>query len=251
MLLWDLSWPQVDSLSRQTPVIIPIAAVEQHGHHLPVSTDSILLGEIVRRASERLTDQALITPLMWFGNSEHHLDFPGTMTAAPRTYLDLLKEQVNNFLCHGFQRILLVNGHGGNTIPSQQALFEVRQERRTQSDLLLLSVTYWSLGDPRSESSLPFVQSEMGHACEWETSMVLRARPDLVGSIAELPDVPFGSGFAPAQRAWITKDRTAMGHIGSPSKASTEKGDHLYSFFSSKLVDLVERMNAWNGTRWE
>ncbi|MCA9105247.1 MAG: creatininase family protein, partial [Planctomycetales bacterium] len=76
MLLWNMTWPQVDQLSRDTPVVIPIAAMEQHGPHLPISTDSILLGEIVRRAGEQLTRSALITPLQWLGNSAHHIDFP-------------------------------------------------------------------------------------------------------------------------------------------------------------------------------
>lgn len=251
MLLWELNWKQVASLPRSTPIVLPIAAIEQHGYHLPVSTDSILLGEIVRRAQSYLIEDAVIAPLMWLGNSEHHLDFAGTMTASPRVYLDLLKDEVNNFLFHGFQRILLLNGHGGNTIPSQQALFEVRQERRARNDLLLLSATYWNLGDPREGSAIPFVQSEMGHACEWETSMVLAARPDLVGPIEKLPEVPFGRAFAPAQRAWITKDRTEMGHIGSPAAATTEKGEHLFNYFASRVVEMVGRMKKWSGQGWD
>ena len=251
MLLWNMTWPQVDQLSRDTPVVIPIAAMEQHGPHLPISTDSILLGEIVRRAGEQLTRSALITPLQWLGNSAHHIDFPGTMTARPRVYLDLLKDEVNNFIGRGFRRLLLINGHGGNTVPSQQALFELRQDLRDRDDLLLLSATYWGLGDAADTDAFDFEQQAMGHACEWETSMVLRAAPDLVGDFGELPEVPFGDGFAPAQRAWITKDRTQPGYIGSPAAASAEKGEHLFEFFSTRLVQLVNRMAAWNGSTWE
>ena len=97
---------------------------------MPLFTDSLLLGEVIRRVTERLKDRVLFTPLMWLGNSEHHIDFPGTMTAAPRVYLDLLKDMVENFLVHGFTRIVLVNGHGGNIVPGQQAMFEVRQKYR-------------------------------------------------------------------------------------------------------------------------
>src|SRR5436190_8861282 len=90
MQLAELTWPAVQSLSKDTPVVFPIAALEQHGHHLPLFTDSMLLGEIVRRLAEKFPERVLFAPLMWLGNSEHHLDFPGTVSAAPRVYLDLL-----------------------------------------------------------------------------------------------------------------------------------------------------------------
>ena len=102
MQLGDLTWPAVRELPKKTPVVIPIAALEQHGHHLPLLTDSMLLGEVVRRAAERLQQEVLFTPLMWLGNSEHHLDFAGTLTAAPRTYLNLLSDLVENLIHHGF-----------------------------------------------------------------------------------------------------------------------------------------------------
>ncbi|MBC7852724.1 MAG: creatininase family protein, partial [Pirellulaceae bacterium] len=127
MNLTDLKWPDVAALPRITPIVIPIAALEQHGRHMPVFTDSMLCGEVIRRVSENLQDRVLFTPLMWLGNSEHHLDFAGTMSAAPRVYLDLLRDMVENFLFHNFTRIVLVNGHGGNIVPAQQAIFELRQ----------------------------------------------------------------------------------------------------------------------------
>ena len=117
MNLSDLTWPEVAALSRDLPVVIPVAALEQHGHHLPVFTDSMLLGEVVRRVSESMKQRVLFTPLMWLGNSHHHMDFPGTMSASPRVYLDLLNDLVENMLSHGFRRIVLLNGHGGNSTP--------------------------------------------------------------------------------------------------------------------------------------
>ena len=112
------------------PVVVPIAAVEQHGRHLPVFTDSMLLGEVVRRAAERLGDRVVWAPLLWLGNSHHHLDFAGTLSAAPRTYLDLLGDLIDNLVAHGFRRIVLLNGHGGNIVPASQAVFEARQRYR-------------------------------------------------------------------------------------------------------------------------
>lgn len=251
MQLYELNWPSVDALSRDVPVVIPIAALEQHGHHMPVFTDSLLLGEVVRRASEQLAKRVLFTPLMWLGNSEHHLDFPGTMTAAPRVYLDLLKDLVENFLFHNFRRIVLLNGHGGNIIPGQQALFEVRQKYRQRNDLCLLNATYWSLGGKPHEVNPEIKQQQMGHACEWETSMMLRIRPDLVGNLRKVAEVPFGVGFGPAHRAWITKDRSPAGHIGDPRHATADKGETLFQVFSADVVQLLERVIAWNGVEFD
>ena len=130
MDLATLTWPDVAQLSPDTPVVIPVAALEQHGHHLPVFTDSMLLGEIIRRVSHPLSDRVLFAPLTWLGNSDHHLDFPGTLSAPPRLYLDLLVSLGATFLGHGFRRIVFVNGHGGNEVPGRQAVFELRQRQR-------------------------------------------------------------------------------------------------------------------------
>src|SRR5436309_5798694 len=101
MQLAELKWPDIEALSRDTPVVVPIAALEQHGRHMPLFTDSLLLGEVVRRVKEPLKDRALFTPLFWLGNSHHHLDFPGTLSAAPRVYLDLLTDLAENLITHG------------------------------------------------------------------------------------------------------------------------------------------------------
>jgi creatinine amidohydrolase len=245
MQLTDLKWPDIAALSRDVPIVIPIAALEQHGRHMPLFTDSLLLGEVIRRVSERLKDKVLFTPLMWLGNSEHHLDFPGTMTAAPRVYLDLLKDMAENFLFHGFRRIVLVNGHGGNIVPAKQALFELRQKYRQRNDLLLLSATYWSLGAKPQSIDASFAQSEMGHACEWETSMMLRLRPELVGDYRRAAVVSESKRFEPAYRAWITKDMSEVGHIGQPHLASAEKGETLFRVFSDDVVAFLDRVAAW------
>ncbi|MCA8997813.1 MAG: creatininase family protein [Planctomycetaceae bacterium] len=250
MHLLEMTWPEVDQLSRNTPIVIPIAALEQHGHHMPVFTDSLLLGEVTARIHQQMADSILVAPVFWLGNSEHHLDFPGTMTAAPRTYLNLLKEMVENFLRHDFKRIVLLNGHGGNIVPSQQALFELRQERRTQDDLLLIAATYWNLGDGLPTGA-EFSQNQMGHAGEWETSMMLRLRPELVKGHQQTQEVPFGQGFSPGYRAWVMPDRSSAGHIGDSPLATPEKGEVLFHHFSSGAVKFLQRVIDWDGSTWD
>ena len=250
MNLSDLTWPEVDGLSRDLPVVIPVAALEQHGHHLPVFTDSMLLGEVVRRVNEKMSGRVLFTPLMWLGNSHHHIDFPGTMSASPRVYLDLLNDLIENMLTHGFRRIVLLNGHGGNSTPGKQAVFEVRQRHRIRRDLLLLFATYWEHGIPNQQRT-DLVQSQMGHACEWETSMILRLAPHLVKDLTPVESVDFGFAFEPAYRGWITKDRTAPGHIGEPRAASAEKGEALFEVFSGGVIQFLENVIAWDGQSWD
>ena len=249
MHLANLTWPAVAALDKSTPVVFPVAALEQHGHHLPLFTDSLLLGEIARRVSETLENRVVFAPLLWLGNSDHHLDFAGTLSASPRAYLDLLGGLLENFIAHGFKRLVFLNGHGGNDVPGKQAVFEVRQRQRHRSDLLLLFATYWHLAQP-SPSYAGLAQTEMGHACEWETSMMLRLAPNLVGDYRSAKPVEFGKGFAPASRGWITKDRTTPGHIGSPHLATAEKGEALFGVFTEGVVSLLERVVGWDGRSW-
>lgn len=250
MNLSDITWPVVSGLSKDTPVIIPVAALEQHGHHMPLFTDSLLLGEVVRRVAVRFEGRALFAPLMWLGNSDHHLDFAGTLSAAPRVYLDLLNGLAENFLQHGFRRIVFVNGHGGNDVPGKQAVFELRQRHRRRDDVLFLFATYWSLGARPWEADATISQREMGHACEWETSMMLRLAPNLVGDFTSAPLVEFGTPFTPASRGWITRERTGPGHIGEPNLASPEKGETLFRLFADDVAAMLERVIRWDGKSW-
>ncbi len=250
MLLTDMPWPAVQALDRNTPVVFPVAALEQHGRHLPLFTDSLLLGEVIRRAAGRVGDRVLFAPLQWLGNSDHHLDFPGTLSAPPRVYLDLLAGQLENFIAHGFNRLVIVNGHGGNDVPGKQAVFEVRQRHRRRDDLLLLFATYWLLGGEPHKVDPSIRQTRMGHACEWETSMMLRLAPQLVGDPSKVEPVAFGNPFEPASRGWVTKDRSTPGHIGDPRSATAEKGEALFRVFADDVVRLLERVLAWDGRSW-
>jgi len=250
MNLADLTWPAVHALDRNTPVIFPVAALEQHGPHLPVFTDSLLMGEVARRAELALGDRALFAPLQWLGNSHHHLDFPGTLSAEPRVYLDLLCGLLENFLTHGFKRLLILNGHGGNDIPGKQAVFEVRQKHRHEKEPLLLFATYWNLEPEALHSHPGLSQQVMGHACEWETSMVLRLAPHLVKDHTSVAPQDFGNPFEPATRGWTMPDRSAAGHVGDPRQASAEKGEALFTSFSNATIAMIERMERWDGTSW-
>lgn len=129
-----------------------------------------------------------------------------------------------NFLFNGFRRILILNGHGGNTFRPNRRSSNCGRSTRDRDDLCLITTTYWTLGGQPHQVDSQIKQQQMGHACEWETSMMLRIHPHLVGDLSKTRPVGFGTGFAPAHRAWITKDRTEPGHIGDPRQATAEKG---------------------------
>ena len=143
---------------------------------------------------------------------------------------------------------MFLNGHGGNDVPGKQVVFEVRQKYRERKDLLLLFGTYWLLGPPTPTPG--FVQDHMGHACEWETSMMLRLAPHLVGEYLKTELVPFGTPFEPATRGWTTPDRSGPGHIGDPRAASAQKGEQLFGRFAADAVALLKRVIAWDGRSW-
>ena len=146
---------------------------------------------------------------------------------------------------------MVLNGHGGNDVPGRQAMFEVRQRYRERQDLLLLFATYWNLVETPRGSIADLEQHEMGHACEWETSMILHLRPDLVKQHKDVDAVPQGDSFQPAQRAWIMPDRSQAGHIGLPAKASAQKGKALLDLFSEGVGTLIQRVTRWDGQSWE
>ena len=196
----------------------------------------------MRRAADVLGDRVIWTPLLWLGNSHHHLDFAGTLSAAPRTYLDLLGDLIDNLIAHGFRRVVLLNGHGGNIVPAQQAVFEARQRYRQRDDLLFLAATYWLLGSKPEQVDPTFVQAQMGHACEWETSMILHLAPQLGRRSESDRAGTSGDAFEPATQGWITKERSEPGHIGDPRRATAAEGARRSFTTLPKMLSP-----SWNG----
>ena len=197
-----------------------------------VFTDSMLLGEVVRRAAEPLGDRVVWTPLLWLGNSHHHLDFAGTLSAAPRTYLDVLGDLIDNLVTHGFRRIVLLNGHGGNIVPAPAGHFRgppALPPSRRPAAFWRRPTGFWAASPswsiPRS------CRQQMGHACEWETSMILHLAPHLVGDLSAIEPVSPAMPFEPATQGWITKERSEPGHIGDPRLRNGREGRNTLSHF--------------------
>ena len=119
----------------------------------------------------------------------------------PRCSRDL----IDNLITHGFRRVMLLNGHGGNIVPAQQAIFEARRAIAHRDDLLLLAATYWILGSKPNAVDPTIEQKQMGHACEWETSMILHLTPIWLATWARSSRYHRRCHSSPATQGWITK----------------------------------------------
>src|SRR5271156_7053992 len=128
MRFHEMTFPQLRQVARATTVVLaPIAACEQHSHHLPTFTDTILVTGVAEGVEQRLPQQVLLLPTQWLGASAHHLRFGATLSAEVDTHIDMLCDLLRPLLDDGYQRLLVLNGHGGNIDTMHVAL------RRLQS----------------------------------------------------------------------------------------------------------------------
>ena len=178
MKLQEMTWPEVAQIDRtRTLALVPIASCEQHSHHLPTFTDSILVGSVAEAVEAALSKEILLLPVQWLGASDHHQPFGATITATVDHHIDIVADIVTSLLQDGFTRILVLNGHGGNTDTMRVAL------RRLQPhfpDCLLSGASYWDLASEEWAGLATGPRKMMGHACEFETAMMMHLRPDLV-----------------------------------------------------------------------
>ncbi len=235
-------------------VVLPIGSLEQHGHHLPMLTDSLIGEEIVRRARVELDDLALFLPMLWVGASDHHRGLPGAISAANDTYTRLLMDILDCLIGYGFRKILLLNSHGGNGGPGGNAIFQTQVKHREKTDLFLVLASWFSLAGPQIAQIDSLQQKHVTHACELETSMILRIRPDLVHmAAARGANIPFESAFWSADSSGTSRVTVARnfeqvsrtGALGHPELATAEKGEQLFSAAAREVIALVRELAAW------
>jgi len=243
MLEWELhSWDEIrDLIPRLRAVILPVGSVEQHSYHLPLATDSIGAYKISLEAAKRFGGSILVLPPIYYGVSEHHMDFPGTITISPETLLRLVCEIAISLKRHGIRTLIIINGHGGNI----SVLSEAVRRLRFEFDMNALLINPWELISDVIEETL---ESDVwGHACEFETSVALVEMPDLVRTdkIVDPHLRSLGKYFDPASKnraiyPWRTKDFSDTGALGYPSKASREKGEKLVSAMIDRTVEAIK-----------
>ncbi len=241
MRFHEMTAPELAQVARdQILVLAPIAACEQHSQHLPTFTDTILVTGVADGVEQRLPDKVLQLPTLWLGASAHHLRFGGTLSTQVDTHVDILCDLLVPLLEDGHQRVLVLNGHGGNIDTMQMALRRLQPTFRTKQ---LTASSYWDLAANELATLASGPRKNMGHACEFETSMVMALRPELVRKEKIKDDPPTNE---PTLRGlYIAEDmrqRTQRGAVGYPELASPEKGRLFLQAAIERTAEVVQAL---------
>jgi creatinine amidohydrolase len=251
-------------LSETTNVMIPIASMEQHGAHLPLSTDTIQAEEVARRAGERA--KVLYTPCVWMGYSPQHMYEPGqgtgTITVRSQVLLELWYDIARSLIHHGFDRLVFVNNHGSNMKIIDPLLRRIRYDTGAFVALSkLYGERYGGLTDGIMEN--PPEETPGWHASELETSEVMAYDPALVRidravnervkrpdwfpegfiKLDGAPDVEY-LGYQYFVFATEHSDFTESGIIGNPFRGTPEKGERVYELFADHLAAALEQFQT-------
>ena len=218
-------------------VIVPVGSVEQHGPHCPPDVDISIPYHLAVEAASRLDDvPVLVAPPVTYGFTHYNMGEIGTITLGLETFIAVLCDVTRSIWANGFRRIVLLNGHGGNEQPTWAAAVKLAEE-----DVWAVALTYWHMADAELAAwSEADDRGSIGHGGEWETSLQLALRPNLVDMNLAVKDA-WRTKFGPevARFARFPERRREMEHgvMGDPFAASAAKGERLFEL-------LVERLSA-------
>jgi creatinine amidohydrolase len=233
---------EIAALDRSTPVVLGIAAIEQHGPHLPVNTDAIIGQHLLDALDARLAQDVCILPPVQVCCSEHHMDFAGTLTVRHETMLAYITDILDSVVAHGFRNLVLFNSHGGNQAIGQVILEKFGVRHPGQRIALL---TWWRIAAPELTNLSESGFGGVGHACEFETSLIMFAQPDAVRT-DRIPGRSNVATYPWAQADMLVGGRGSLyrsmkemsggnGVVGDPTTASAEKGERI----TSAVVDVA------------
>jgi creatinine amidohydrolase len=254
----DLAWTDFAALPADTVAILPVAAIEQHGPHLPVSVDATINEGVLARTLARLPNSmpVLVLPMQSIGLSIEHVRFPGTLTVPMETLAGVWTEIGRSVARAGVRKLVLLNSHGGQP----QVVDLVCRRLRGEAGMLAVACLWSRLGYP-ADAALGAVEQRHGiHGGLVETSMMLALRPDLVrmdrardfrsawmdyeGEFTTL--VPEGAvGFG-----WETQDLNPAGALGDASRATAALGERLLDHAANRLAGLLEDVHRLDLGRW-
>jgi creatinine amidohydrolase len=218
-------------------VIIPVGSTEQHGPHLPMGTDSLHTVAVLERVAGRLG--ALVAPLMPVGRADHHMAFPGSMTVRHETLHAVIRDWCDSLFRHGFRRVLIYSGHGGNATPLARIIADLSAEN---PDREIIGCTDWQVYDdalfPVAAAEGVGIEAAGWHAGELEASMILALAPDQVlmgwaapgflGRLDDVRDVLMAEGLQAV---------SLSGVLGDPRSATRAHGEK----YLAALTDAVTR----------
>ena len=247
MILDQLTSPEIEQLSRKTPCIIPLAATEQHGPHLPLATDRMIGWHFLLELEKQIAEKILVLPSLTIGCSEHHLDFAGTLHYSHDTHAAMVEDIIESLMHHGFGRIILFNSHGGN-----QGLAQTLVERLGPEVEIMVAITWWKLATSALRELNESGFGGVGHAGEFETSLMLHIAPelvkeDLISPGQNQPTVSWAKGDllqAPSVSLYKSmQEMTPNGVLGDPTAATAEKGARITALVVSRLKEIIFDLN--------
>jgi creatinine amidohydrolase len=250
--LGSLSWQEVAGLDPERTVsLVAVAALEQHGPHLPLDTDTFLVTSVVEAAAGLASTRGpvLVPPTIFAGSSAHHMAFAGTVSLRPETLAAVVRDVCVSLAQHGFRRMLLVNGHGGNRAVLAAAVQSIGGEFPVN----VATIDYWNFAAGKVAELRESPAGGMAHACEFETSVMLHLRPESVRTelIARESPAPRFSlerldlfERAPLTAHWNTDDVSSSGVLGAPDLATAEKGRAFFEACVGGLADFIEELRA-------
>jgi creatinine amidohydrolase len=242
-----LSWKQVEALPRETTLLVlPTAAIEQHGHHLPLATDTLINNLLLGHALAKLPVDAPVyaLPPVHYGKSNEHIGFPGTVSVSAATFMAVVRDLGSSISSAGFRKLALYNTHGGNTSLVDVMARDLRAEFKLRTFAVHGSAGAQFAGLNPQERAWGF------HAGEVETAFLLASVPELVDRNAytsnyiahiDKPETLMPEN-APATFAWLTRDIAASGVLGDPRPATAENGARWIDQAATKLAAALEAM---------
>lgn len=236
MVLEEMTMSQVEeALKTCKTVYIPFGALEEHGSHLPLATDTMQAYEVGKRAAERTA--LFVAPPIPYGNCRSTSCHPGTISISTATLQGLLKDLVRSFYRQGFRNVIALTGHAGGA--HRMALQDAGEQLLEElPELRMAVVTEYELAKQEGRGLVETPGD--AHAGEIETSRIMHSHPHLVQGSApeEYPDFPTGLLVRDKRRYW------PGGVWGNPAKATAEKGRQLEALVADKVVELVRMMEA-------
>jgi len=228
--------------------VLPVGSTEQHGPHAPLGTDALAAETVAEAGVDAYDGEVVVGPTVPVGIAEEHRHFAGTLWVSPDTFRDYVRETVESLASHGFERVVVVNGHGGNV----DALRELCARFTRDESGYAVPFTWFDAVsfDPDDETPPPPVDLAdvaMGHAGPVETSLVQAVAPDLVredrfeAAAAESAD-GWGEWVSGVNLAYDSAAFSENGAIGDPSLGSPELGEWLRDRAAERLADLLDRV---------
>jgi creatinine amidohydrolase len=240
VLLSRLTWPEVkEHLKKSDIILVPTGSNEQHGRHLPVDNDSFTALQVSKIVAEKTG--VLVAPPVPFGYSSDHMGFPGTITISFETLVNIYKEVCKSLIKHGFRKIVIMNGHGGN----RSAITEASRQIREETGIVVYSPTVFP-GWWVPEVVRDTIKTDGGHSDEMETSVALYLGQRVLMEQAE-KGVPPPSQNQVMQKyerkvptPWNVHERSMSGSMGDPTLGTEEKGKKIMEAGIAEIVSFIE-----------